>query len=153
MPKTLSKSILQSRPITAAVSVFKAFRESISPSRLITVALGLTLALTTWTLIQAVVGDLIAPLIAVFIGESHFELNSFTIGESEFRYGPLVEAAIAFGLAAALVYFLYVVPKRQSEGPDRGAARTRACPECTTPIPVAAKRCPHCTAVIPPGVA
>lgn len=153
MPKSLSESISQSRPITVAASLLKTFKGPLLRSKLITVALGLTLALTAWTLIQAVVGELIAPLIAVFIGESHFELNSFTIGESEFRYGQLIEAAIAFGLAAALVYFLYVVPNRQSEGPDRVAARTRACPECTTPIPVAAKRCPHCTAVIPPGVA
>lgn len=153
MPKTLSESILQSKPITAATSVLKTFKGSLLRSRLITVALGLTLALTAWTLIQAVVGDLIAPLIAVFIGESHFELNSFTIGESEFRYGPLIEAAIAFGFAGALVYFLYVVPNRQGGNSDRAAAKTRPCPECTTPIPVAAKRCPHCTTVIQPNAA
>ena len=126
--------------------MLKAMRDSISRSELITVALGLTVALTAWTLISAVVTYLILPLITVFIGEAPFAINSFTIDTSEFRYGQVIEAAIIFLLAAALAVIAY----RRSR---IAAGKTRACPECTSAIPVAAKRCPFCTAVVQPGAA
>jgi large conductance mechanosensitive channel len=128
--------------------MLKAMRDSISRSELITLALGLTLALAAWTLIEEAVANLIAPLISVFIGQTPFEANSFTINGSEFGYGQVIEAAITFLLVAALVVIVY----QRSRG-RAAAGKTRECPECTSAIPVAAKRCPACTAVIQPGVA
>ncbi len=111
---------------------------------------GLLMALAAFFLIQAVVGGLIAPLIAVFIGDSTFGFNSFTIAGSEFGYGAVIEAAMTFALALAAVYLLLVKPYQRLHG-EGGSLKTRVCPECTSWISVAAKRCPHCTAVVPAG--
>ena len=130
--------------------MIKGIKELISRSDTITVAGGLLMALAAFTLIQAVVGYLIAPLISVFVGDPIFAINSFTIHGSEFRYGAVIEAAITFALVLVAAYFVLVVPYRSRQGEDDGAGR-RACPECTSSISVAAKRCPHCTAILATG--
>jgi large conductance mechanosensitive channel len=112
---------------------------------------GLTLALGLWTLVQAVVSYLIAPLISVFIGNAEtFQLNAFTINGREFRYGAVIEAALDLILIAALFTSSSsclggAAPAHRRE-PER-------CPECTSSISAAARRCPHCTAVIQPDAA
>ncbi len=127
--------------------MFKGLKEFNSRRDLLIVAGGLLVALAAYFLIQAIVGGLIAPLIAVFVGESPFTFNSFTIDGSEFTYGAVIEAAMTFGLAVGAVYLFVVLYRRlQVEG---GAESARACPECTSSISIAAKRCPHCTAVLP----
>jgi large conductance mechanosensitive channel len=127
--------------------MLKEFKEVILRRDLITVAAGLVMALATFYLFQAVVSYMIAPLISVFVGDPIFEANSFHIGGGEFRYGIVIEAAITFVLVTAVVYF-FLEPYRRHWGGDGVAVDTRECPECTSPIPVAAKRCPHCTAVV-----
>jgi large conductance mechanosensitive channel len=120
---------------------------------LIAVAAGLVVASATVYLAQAIVTYLIAPVIAIFVGDSIFALNSFTIGGSEFRYGAVIEAAFTFVLALTGIYFLLVVPYRGFQGRNGLSAPIRACPECTSPISALAKRCPYCTAVVQSGLA
>jgi len=56
---------------------------------------------------------------------------------------------ITFLSIAAAVFFFVVAPvnrlmaRRAKEDPD-----TKECPECTSAIPLAARRCPLCTAQI-----
>jgi len=107
---------------------------------LIAIVIGLVMAFATFYLVQAIVAGLIAPLIAVFVGASNFGSNAFTIGASEFRYGAVLEAVITFAVA--------LVAKGRSQGSTVDAARSRACPECTSSISIAARRCPYCTAVV-----
>ncbi len=109
---------------------------------------GIVLGLAAFYLIQAVVGGLIAPLIAVFIGEPRFELNSFTINGSEFRYGAVIEAAITVVLAMAVIAAVLTVRQRRDDSAHGAVADVRACPECTSKISIAAKRCPYCTAPV-----
>ncbi len=51
---------------------------------LITVAVGLVMALATFALVTALVEDLITPIIAAIVGEPSFGSLSFTINGSEF---------------------------------------------------------------------
>jgi large conductance mechanosensitive channel len=52
-------------------------------------------------------------------------------------------------LIVAFVIFLIVKAANKLQKPAPVAApTTKPCPECTTEIPLAAKRCPACTAVI-----
>ena len=53
---------------------------------------------------------------------------------------------------AAAVYFLIVLPYEKYKQARGISPDTRPCPECTTDLPVAAKRCPSCTAQIGPAV-
>ena len=71
------------------------------------------------------------------------------MNKSRFLYGDFLNVVITFVSTAAAVFFFVVVPmnhlqaRRTQEDPD-----TQDCPECTTTIPVGARRCPHCTAVL-----
>jgi hypothetical protein len=49
---------------------------------------------------------------------------------------------------AAAVYVLVVVPYEGLPAPLRSHTRDARLPECTTEIPLAAKRCPNCTAQV-----
>lgn len=111
-------------------------------------AAGIVIGLAAFYLIQAVVAYLIAPLISVFIGDSHFELNAFTINTSEFRYGAVIEAAITFVLVLAVIPLALTAVQRRYGSSHAGAEGSRACPECTREISISASRCPYCTAPV-----
>ena len=128
--------------------MLKGFREFVTGSDLIEVAVGLIMALAMFALVEALVADLITPIIAAIIGEPSFEDLTFTINGSEFRYGDFINATITFVSVAAAVYFFVVMPYQAYQRRRGVTLETRACPECTTDISAGAKRCPHCTAVV-----
>jgi large conductance mechanosensitive channel len=74
---------------------------------------------------------------------------SFTINSSHFFYGDFINSLITFVSVAAAVFFVVIKPmnylqsRRVQEDPD-----TKESPECTSAIPVKARRCPLCTAQI-----
>ena len=63
--------------------------------------------------------------------------------------GLFLNALISFLLVAAAIYVFVVVPMNRLKGP--GEIATKACAECTSEIPLAAKRCPMCTANLAAG--
>ena len=133
--------------------MLKGFRDFLLKGDLITAAVGLVMALATFTLTEAFVGALITPLIGAVVGEPHFEQLSFTINGSEFAYGAFINALIIFVGTVAAIYFFVVLPYKRYQEMRGATAKSRPCPECTTQISVAARRCPSCTAVvIPEGV-
>jgi large conductance mechanosensitive channel len=111
----------------------------------IAISVGFAVALSAVYLVEAIVTSMVAPLISIFINS--FESKTFTFHGSEFRYGMLVLAMISFALVLAAAWLLLRSLSRGSREPG-DAEGARPCPECVTPISVAAKRCPHCTAVI-----
>lgn len=118
--------------------------DDLARSDLIIVAGGLLIALATFELVRATVENLIMPLIFLIFGQSEFPFLSFTIDNTDFAYGFVISAAIAFVIVCLLVIPLWKARR------DDGESGTRDCPECLTPIPSAAKRCPECTAVVTP---
>jgi len=129
-------------------SVLRGFKDFAFKEDLIAAAVGLVMALATFTLIQAIVNDLLTPLIAAIIGEQSFFELTFTIGDAEFGYGAVLNALITFVGTAAVVYFLVVLPYKHYQDRRGASAKTRPCPECTSSISIAAKRCPHCTSQV-----
>ncbi len=130
--------------------MIKGFKEFMLKGDLITVAVGLVMALATFALVEALVEGLITPIVAAIFGEPNFGGLAFTINGSEFHYGAVIDAALTFMATATAVYFLVIVPYKTYQDARGVSAKTRPCPECTTSISVAAKRCPHCTATVLP---
>jgi large conductance mechanosensitive channel len=131
--------------------VIKGFRDFVTRGNLIEVAVGLVMALATFALVQALVADLITPIVAAIVGEPSFGNLAFTINGSEFRYGDFINATITFVSTAAAVYFFVVAPYDAYQRRRGVTPETRPCPECTTEIALAAKRCPSCTATVAPA--
>ena len=133
----------------------KDFRDFLLRGNLVDMAVGIVIGVAFTAVVTALVGDLITPLIAAIGGNPDFSALSFTINHSHFLYGAFVNALISFVVIAAVVFFLVVKPvnrlmaRRRTE-PDV-ASTTRACPECLSDIPLAARRCAFCTAQVDPA--
>jgi large conductance mechanosensitive channel len=125
--------------------VLKGFRDFIAGGNLIEVAVGLVMALATFALVQALVADLITPIIAAIVGEPSFGDLTFSINGSEFLYGDFINAVITFVSIAAAVYFFVVMPYQRYQERRGISAETKACTHCLSDIPAGATRCAFCT--------
>ena len=130
--------------------MFKGFREFILRGNVVDLAVAVVIGAAFGAVVNALVANLITPLIAAIFGKPDFSGLTFTINGSRFLYGSFINAVVSFVLVAAAIYFVVVMPmnklaERRSRGQD---PTTKACPECTSEIPVAARRCPQCTAEI-----
>jgi large conductance mechanosensitive channel len=131
-------------------ALLKDFRTFLLRGNLVEMAVGIVIGLAFVALINALVKDLITPVIAAIAGKPDFSSLFFTINESRFLYGAFINAVIAFLLIAAAVFFFVVRPvnalraRRRTEPPVDETVRP--CPECLSEIPLAARRCAFCTA-------
>jgi large conductance mechanosensitive channel len=128
------------------------FRKFVFQGNLISLAVAVVIGLAFNTVIQALISDIITPLIAAAGGKPNFGSLTFTVNHSHFLYGSFLNALISFVIIAAVVYYLLVAPsvrvttrlERKQEAADR------QCPECLSQIPIGARRCMYCTATVPP---
>jgi large conductance mechanosensitive channel len=103
--------------------------------------------------VSAFVKDLLTPLIAAIVGKPDFSAFYFDVNGSRFLYGDFINAALAFLLVTAAVYFFVVLPintliQRYRKAPAPADPTTKKCPECLSEIPIAARRCASCTSVV-----
>ena len=133
----------------------KDFRAFLLRGNVVDLAVGVVIGVAFAALVTSFVGDLITPLLAAIFGEPDFSNLTFTINDSQFRYGAFLNALIAFVMIAAVLFFLVIRPvnalmARRKTEPDV-EAMTRECPECLSEIPVGARRCAFCTAEVSPA--
>jgi large conductance mechanosensitive channel len=129
-------------------SIFGEFKKFLMQGNLVNLAVAVVIGLVFTAVVKALIADLVTPIIALIFGKPNFEELSFTINSSHFRYGDFINALLTFVLTAAAVFFLVVKPynmwqTRRPMDPDM-----KECPECTSEIPIGARRCPQCTAVL-----
>jgi large conductance mechanosensitive channel len=137
--------------------MLKDFRQFILRGNLVDLAVAVVIGAAFGALVTALVADLITPLIAAIGGKPDFSGLSFTVNNSEFKYGHFLNALLAFLLIAAVVFFLVIRPvnallyRLRTEPPVE--QETRKCPECLSEIPAPARRCAFCTAELSPATA
>jgi large conductance mechanosensitive channel len=131
------------------MAVLTEFREFILRGNLVDLAVAVVVGTAFAAVVTSLVEDLITPLIAAAGGESDFSALTFTVNESQFRYGDLVNAILTFLIVAAVLFFLVIKPvnallaRLRTEPPVDEP--TRNCPECLSEIPERARRCAFCT--------
>ncbi len=130
----------------------KGFKQFLLRGNVVDLAVAVVIGAAFGAVVSAFVKDLLTPFIAAIFGKPDFSAISFTVNNSVFAIGDLINVIVAFLLIAAAVYFFVVVPvnalisrSRKEPPPD---PTTRKCPECLSEIPIAARRCAHCTAVV-----
>ncbi len=130
------------------------FRKFLQQGNLVQMAIAFVIGAAFTALITALVADIITPLIGV-AGQFNFSMWRYTLRGSTFMQGAFLNELIAFVTIALVVFFLIGLPWQRYQ--DKQAAKkaaapptTRACPECLTQIPLAAKRCSACTAIVTP---
>jgi large conductance mechanosensitive channel len=128
------------------------FRQFLVRGNVVDLAVGVVIGAAFGRIVSTVVSGLITPVIAAIGGKPDFSNLAFTINDSQFHYGLVVNAIISFVIVATAVFFFVVRPvnalmDRFRTEPDV-AERTHPCPECLSEIPVRATRCAFCTAVV-----
>jgi large conductance mechanosensitive channel len=125
------------------------FKQFILRGNVVDMAVGVVVGAAFATVVSAFTKDLLTPFIAALVGKPDFSYIGFTIGSTSFPVGDFINAAIAFLLVAAAVYFFVVTPvnllvARTKKSPVPADPTTKKCPECLSEIPIDAKRCAHC---------
>jgi large conductance mechanosensitive channel len=125
------------------------FKTFILRGNVVDLAVAIVLGVAFAGVVQALVRDLLTPLIAAIVGKPDFSALTFRIDGSVFRYGDFLNVAISFITIAAAVFFFVVKPVNvltshfsHRETPE---PTTRRCPFCLMDIPVKARRCAFCT--------
>ena len=135
--------------------MIKEFKKFILRGNVVDLAVAVVVGAAFGAVVTALVENFVTPLIAAIGGQPDFSALSFTINESKFYYGKILNALISFLTISAVVFFFVVHPlnslmskMKPSDEIDKPAERE--CPECLSGIPAAAKRCKYCTAVSKP---
>jgi large conductance mechanosensitive channel len=121
------------------------FRDFVMRGNVVDLAVAVVIGGAFALVVSSFVADILTPLLGL-IGIPDFATASFTVGSdpgAEVRYGLFLNALIAFVLVALAIYLFVIRPMERLKGP--AAVETKACTECTSDIPLAAKRCPMCT--------
>ncbi|MFD7323999.1 MscL family protein [Streptomyces sp. NPDC059875] len=141
--------------------MLKGFKNFLMRGDLITIAVGLVIALAFSTLIKAFTDYVINPIVSRFQGGESLGLG-WQLGEegNEATYldlGQFISALIYFIIFMAVIYFLIVVPYKRYQA-RRGVKAfgepgpVKTCPACLSEdLPAAASKCLHCATEQPPS--
>ena len=133
--------------------MLKGFRDFLMRGDVITVAVGLVVALAFSNLVKAFTDSVINPLVARAQPNASFGLG-WQLGKPGNKatfldMGAFISAIIYFIVFMAVVYFVIVLPykhiqKRRGVTVFGQEPTTKACPECLSDIPEAAHKCKYC---------
>ena len=109
--------------------VLKEFRAFITRGNLIEIAVGLVMALAFVAVINALVGNIVMPLVAAIVGEPSFDSLTVTIHKSVISYGSFITALVNLVLVAAALFFFVVKPMsmwqdRRARGKEQAPPET-----------------------------
>ncbi len=128
------------------------FKKFLFRGNVVDLAVAVVVGTAFTAVVNALVRDLVTPIIALIFGKHDFSRLSFTINGSTFAYGDFINYLITFLSVAAAMFFFVIVPinrlmaLRAQDDPE-----TKECPECASAIPVKARRCPQCTSQLVAG--
>lgn len=132
-------------------------------------AVGIIIGTAFGAIVKSLVDDVIMPVVGVLLGGADFSDRYVVIrggsglqgnetveaaraaGAAVVAYGKFVNNVLTFVIVAAAVFLLVKgINRMRRRSKTEPMPTTRACPECTTSIPKAARRCPSCTAAVQP---
>lgn len=130
--------------------MLQGFKQFMLRGNVIDLAVAVVMGAAFGAVVNALVKDVITPLIAAIVGKPDFSAIKFTIHGSSFPIGDFINALVSFVLIGAAIYFFVVMPMNQllarmRRGEAAPDPTTKKCPECLSEVPIAARRCAFCT--------
>jgi len=90
-------------------ALVKEFKDFISRGNVVDLAVAVVIGAAFTAIVTAVVEGLITPLVGMVVGRDFTDMT-FTLNDSTFRYGIVINAIIYFVAVAAVVFFGVVRP-------------------------------------------
>lgn len=133
--------------------MMSSFRQFILRGNVIDLAVAVVIGGAFGAVVEALVKDLLTPLIGAVVGTPDFSALVITINGSPFLIGDFINAVVSFLLVGAAVYYVIVVPvnainARRNRGEAPPDPTTKKCPDCLSEVAVAARRCAFCTSTL-----
>lgn len=129
-------------------SLVDEFKTFILRGNVLDLAIAVVIGAAFVAIVTSFVENVVTPLIAAIGGQPDFSSLSFTINNSEIRYGAFLNSVITFLIIALIIFFLIIKPVNvlmARVAPPAVAAEPAICPECLSVIAPDANRCPNCT--------
>jgi large conductance mechanosensitive channel len=134
--------------------MFKGFRDFILRGNVVDLAVAVIIGAAFSGIVTSMVNDVLKQFIAAIVGKPDFSYVVIDLHGTPIRIGNFLTASVQFLIVASVVYFGVVLPlntllariKKPAPPPP---PVTKACPECLSDIPIAARRCAHCTQPVP----
>ena len=92
------------------------FKEFIDKGDVVTIAVGLILALYFGKIVDAILEGVINPIIAAIFGQSDYRDIGFDLGDARISIGLVIDAAISF-VVVAFILFLMIKAYNKTQEP------------------------------------
>jgi large conductance mechanosensitive channel len=126
-------------------SEFKAF---LIKQNALALAIAVVIGAALNTVVQAIVNDVIMPIVAVVTPGGNWRQAVLEVGPFRFGVGDLASAVLNFLIIGFVAWRLSKAFIHEAAAPEG-----RTCPHCRMTIDAAATRCPYCTSELVRGVA
>src|SRR5919204_5938935 len=108
------------------------FRKFILRGNVVDLAIAVVIGAAFGTVVQALVKDLITPLLGAFGKIPDFSALFFTVNGSKFLIGDFINALLGFLFIAVVIYYFVVMPTNallaRMKGETPAEPATRECP-------------------------
>ena len=139
--------------------MLKEFKDFAMRGNVIDLAIGVVIGAAFGKIITSFVSDILMPPFGLLLGKVDFSnlfidmsgqgFTSLTdakaAGAATLNYGVFLNNVIDFIIVAFVIFLVIRAINRMQKPVPAAAPTTKVCPECSTDIPLAAKRCPNCT--------
>ncbi len=82
------------------------FKEFAIKGNMLDLAIGMVIGTAFTTIVKSIVDDIIMPLVGVIIGGKDFTGLAITIGDSQIKYGNLIQNFVNFLIVAVCLFFV-----------------------------------------------
>lgn len=145
--------------------MFKEFKEFAMRGNVMDMAVGIILGVAFGKIVSSFVGDVLMPPLGLLLGGLDFS-NLFVdlsgaghatlaaakeAGSPTLNYGVFINTVLDFLIVAFAIFMVVKQMNRLKKEAPPPPPNTRECPECTSQIPLKAKRCSQCTAAVQPA--
>jgi large conductance mechanosensitive channel len=131
--------------------VIKEFKEFAFKGNMLDLAIGFIIGAAFSAVVTALSKGVLMQFISAIVGKPDFSNVKFSIGKTPILVGDLITALINFLIIAAVLFVLVKAINKAVVKPKAVEERkSKDCPYCLTPIPLAATKCPACTSSLEP---
>lgn len=130
--------------------IVQEFKEFINRGNVADMAVGIMIGAAFKAIVDALVNNIISPLIGLVFQKDFSDL-AITVGGASIQYGAFIMAVLNFFIIAVVLFTVIKLMNamrdigKKKEEPVETAPTTKVCPYCKSEIAIEATRCPHCT--------